>query len=279
MKSRLNRSCLTAGVLIALSTAAQAADVTPSFKAPAAPTFSWTGCYFGGNAGGAFGRATYEDIQPNTSGFGLPQPLGAFDPNAVPAIVTGMTNTVSGAGFTGGGQFGCAYQAWSNFVFAWESDLAYTGLHGSFSESSVTATGAGFTSTQTFGNRALNTNRIRLGFVSGSWMFYITGGFAFADVNLTDQFIFTSRGGIAQGIPLTGVDTAAWAMGWTAGAGAEWMFDRNWSFKVEYLYADVGTISYIAQGNVPAASLAFIDVSHRLSENLARVGINYHFYY
>jgi outer membrane immunogenic protein len=277
MKSRLIRSSLSAGALITLSTVAQAADVTPSFKAPAAPAVSWTGCYFGANAGGAFGAARYEDIQPNTNTFGLP--LGAFDPRAVPAIVDGMTNTLTGAGFTGGGQFGCAYQAWNNFVFGWESDLAYTGLHGSFSESSVTATGAAFSSTQTFGNRALNTNRIRLGFVSGSWMFYITGGFAFADVNLTDQFIFTSHGGLAQGIPLTGVDTAAWAMGWTVGAGAEWMFDRNWSFKVEYLYTDVGTISYIAQSNVTAVSLAFIDVSHRLSENLARVGFNYHFYY
>ena len=30
-------------------------------------------------------------------------------------------------------------------------------------------------------------------------------------------------------------------LGWSAGAGVEWMFNPKWSVKAEYLYYDLGT--------------------------------------
>jgi outer membrane immunogenic protein len=32
--------------------------------------------------------------------------------------------------------------------------------------------------------------------------------------------------------------------GWTAGGGLEWLFLPSWSFKVEYLYYDLGSANY-----------------------------------
>src|SRR5581483_7120973 len=68
----------------------------PVYKAPPAPMtpyFTWTGCYIGGNVGGAYAYKSFSD----TAGFytGIPgQDLGSH----------GAT------GFIGGGQVGCDYQ-------------------------------------------------------------------------------------------------------------------------------------------------------------------------
>jgi outer membrane immunogenic protein len=37
-------------------------------------------------------------------------------------------------------------------------------------------------------------------------------------------------------------------IGWTAGAGAEYAFARNWSVKLEYLFVDLGSTSVLMFG-------------------------------
>ena len=70
-------------------------------------------------------------------------------------------------------------------------------------------------------------------------------------------------------------------------AGAEWMFLPNWSAKVEYLYYDLGSVSYGAGVSAPlllggalgAGSPMLsnpITASTRFNGSIARVGINYH---
>ena len=74
-------------------------------------------------------------------------------------------------------------------------------------------------------------------------------------------------------------------VGWTVGGGVEWMFMPNWSAKVEYLYYDLGSVTY--SGAPPSslrrrhstghfASHRFAD-STRFNGNVVRVGVNYHF--
>jgi len=68
-------------------------------------------------------------------------------------------------------------------------------------------------------------------------------------------------------------------VGWTAGAGAEWMFARNWSAKLKYLYIDLGSASAIGdvtRNQVLDPPLA-IGCTWHTRENIARVGVNYHF--
>jgi outer membrane immunogenic protein len=56
--------------------------------------------------------------------------------------------------------------------------------------------------------------------------------------------------------------------GWTAGGGIEVLFAPNWSFKVEYLYVDLGNkVMFNVVPGVPEW------VSVR--DNVVRVGINY----
>jgi outer membrane immunogenic protein len=71
--------------------------------------------------------------------------------------------------------------------------------------------------------------------------------------------------------------------GWTAGAGAEWLFFPRWSAKLEYLYYDLGNVSFNAGVLNAAFSNGFVrygispEVSTRFNGSIARVGVNYHF--
>ena len=64
-------------------------------------------------------------------------------------------------------------------------------------------------------------------------------------------------------------------VGWTAGAGAEWMFAHNWSAKLEYLYVDLGNESAI--GNFTPVIVAKVGYTWNFRENIVRAGVNYHF--
>jgi outer membrane immunogenic protein len=67
-------------------------------------------------------------------------------------------------------------------------------------------------------------------------------------------------------------------VGWTAGAGVEWMYSRNWSIKAEYLHVDLGAADYRFAGTT------FVGTPHTtdsmlgdLKFDLVRAGLNYRF--
>jgi outer membrane immunogenic protein len=69
--------------------------------------------------------------------------------------------------------------------------------------------------------------------------------------------------------------------GWTVGGGMEWLFMPNWSLKWEYLYIDLGKLNY-ADGCISRICTQFAPApayatSVQFREQVARVGINYHF--
>ena len=66
-------------------------------------------------------------------------------------------------------------------------------------------------------------------------------------------------------------------VGWTAGAGAEWMFAHDWSAKIEYLYLDLGSDSAIGSFAPPVSPQFQVGYTWHTRENIARVGVNYHF--
>ena len=75
-------------------------------------------------------------------------------------------------------------------------------------------------------------------------------------------------------------------LGWTAGAGVEYLFNNAISVKLEYLYVNLGTISCPAgtlcssdQGELTLANINRTIPSGSVSftENLIRVGVNYKF--
>jgi outer membrane immunogenic protein len=148
-------------------------------------------------------------------------------------------------GVIGGLTLGRNWQAaGSRWVFGIEGDISAADIKGRVF---LPCSGAGCTSTVEW----LSTLRGRVGYAQGTWLFYGTGGVAF--------------GGVNYFAPAAPVDTTRTEVGWTAGLGIEAMLGRNWSWKVEYLFVDLGRSD-------PFFLAVFTD-SHEI--HIARLGVNY----
>jgi outer membrane immunogenic protein len=228
---------------------------------PPAPIYNWRSCYVGLNAGGVWG--TMHDDWTANSGFN--------DPGAINAA--GSAN-LDGAGFIGGGQVGCNWQWTPSFVWGVEADIQYTGLDESRDvvlPATITHTDENFHSD--FRSRWLATFRGRFGWlVNPSVLLYGTGGLAVANIETTDSVAFADSG------TNNTVSASKTRIGWTVGGGVEWMFLPQWSVKVEYLYVDLGAFDTVSGNSDPVDfPNSFIVHDHHLTENIGRVGVNFHF--
>ena len=258
------KKLMVAASLCFAAVTANAADmaVRPvKAPAPAAAVFSWTGFYIGANVGGAWAT---DDTTWTSAGFGG----GAF-PVVLDAAGTGGINT---SGVTAGGQIGFNYQVSPFAVLGAEADIAYTDLSASRLVAIAPPAVPGTTAASSISSRWLATVRGRLGFLPApNVMLYGTGGVAFAQVKTADVAFFAADGSSNAAAS----DTTR--TGWTAGGGVEWAFLGAWSVKAEYLYVDLGRATYTSLNNFPANAGAVITHDHRLTENIARVGLNYQF--
>jgi outer membrane immunogenic protein len=244
-----------------LTLPAMAADLPPApapyYAAPIAiPIFTWTGCYVGGTAGGVWG-STNDTWGANPAGF--PGVAGSL----------GVSSSFNTSGATGGVVGGCNYQVTPWFVFGVEGDWEATSLSGSSSGTAVNALGT-FPFTQSYSSHWLSTARARAGYAAGNWLFYATGGAAFANLSRSDSL----------SLPIGTLVTASQsttASGWTVGAGVEWALAPNWIVRAEYLYVDLPALTYTAVN--PAVPLMFITATHGdLHENIVRAGVSYKFF-
>jgi outer membrane immunogenic protein len=230
--------------IVGFACAASAADLpikTPTAipVAPADP--SWSGCFAGVHAGGAF---SYDKIRSS----------GDF----------------SSAGFTAGGQFGCNYQFASAWVVGVEQRVSWLGLT-SKTPGRVTPAATGLTlPTQfTVGNDFLAsaTARVGYGFVGG-WLVYARGGVAWtrekADIVFTPPSL-----GFAVDPSATTTQT-----GWTAGTGLDWAFAPHWSTNFEYDFYDFGGNDFVLTDAANA-----VPVTGNLKDRIhtVTIGVNYHF--
>ncbi len=237
-------------------------------KAPAlAPVSNWSGFYVGGNLGYGWGDG-------NTDVSFL-APLAA-------ANGAGINNTSLGArskGVIGGAQAGYNWQIGS-LVTGLEADIQGSGIKGSASSTNLT----GFRLIPTDGMVIssepklswFGTVRGRLGVtVTPELLLYGTGGLAYGHVDASANFLVPGDG--PNDPPFVGpTSVSKTKVGWTAGAGAEWMFAHNWSAKLEYLYVDLGNEP--AFGNMFATdTVDKVGYTWRFRENITRVGVNYHF--
>jgi outer membrane immunogenic protein len=240
----MKKLAIAAIVWIFGSANSMAADlaVAPRPAPLAQPLVTWTGCYVGFQGGWKWGTNRVEYGQ-NALGF-------------VPG--TAATTNYDFDGGLAGGTVGCNYQT-GNFVFGIEGDAAWTGANG---ESSQTAFPAMHIRTE---ENFLATIRGRIGYTfSPIWLVYVTAGGAASGVTLNYSLPGSTLFNTSQ-------DNTLW--GWTVGAGFEYLLTPNWTVKVEGLYVDYGRSSYLASNN-PVSLAAF---SLKLTEGIARVGINYRF--
>ena len=109
--------------------------------------------------------------------------------------------------------------------------------------------------------------------VTPDLVLYGTGGLAYGRVDASANWRFDLERVHAQ----APASVSKTKVGWTAGVGAEWMFARNWSAKLEYLYVDLGNES--AFGDLTQVDDPQLKVGYtwHTRENIVRVGVNYHF--
>jgi outer membrane immunogenic protein len=275
--------------------------VVALFCAPANandPRASWTGFYAGLNAGYDWSRDNNISTV-TTDAFDFFAPIG-FPWGAVSAeTASGIAHTPLN-GFIGGGQLGYNLQFDKFFVGGIETDIDILGSNhsnGSFSGaeplSPVNAPGLSIVAV---GNveRSLDyigTLRGRLGgLITPTVLLYGTGGLAYGGVHgdttltqMTSPLVPVVSSNSAGSISDTRV-------GWTVGSGLEWLLPPHWSFKAEYLYYDLGNVSWssspITFTNFTATSPPPADLiisranpvsSTRFNGDIVRVGLNYHF--
>jgi outer membrane immunogenic protein len=267
----LRRTLLASAGAMALTGAALAAEPAPApppVFLPPPPV--WTGLYVGINAGGTWSsgtsvNTTTEDI------IGNPGVRGGPVAGVESAALATARVPVNHSGFIGGGQVGYNYQFYNSWVAGIEADIqgvaASNSAHLVFSQGAVAGLPANPID-QNLSSSArgdfLGTVRGRLGFtIIPTLLFYGTGGLAYGQ---TDSR--TSITQIVENDPALPNHYSSFGsisnsrVGWTAGGGGEWLFAPNWSVKVEYLYYDLGSVTYgltpcrisISQGrSLPAA--------------------------
>ena len=194
----------TIGLVVGQASAADLPRKAPAYMPPPPPAFTWTGCYIGGNVGGAWANVEVSDVP------------------------TGFTASRSNSGFAGGGQIGCDYQ-----MGAW-----VVGIRNMFDGTSIRQTtpfsDGVFTGSFDSHVRWFDTLTGRVGYlVQPNILLYGQGGAAWTQASFT----FNDPTGLAVG------QVSRNKTGWTAGGGAEWMFLPHWSVFVEYNFLGFGTNS------------------------------------
>jgi outer membrane immunogenic protein len=242
------RKLLLAGLAFGLFIGpAIAADMAPYYKAVPAPICAWCGWYVGANAGYAWLNSGSVDTTTTnlSSAPGLNGDIGA----AIAAQGTGSVTTKSGD-FMGGGQFGYNWQA-GNIVYGLETDIeGMAGSHGATITNIGTVPGAaaviGSTGAITSSKNVsyLGTLRGRAGYLfTPGFLFYGTGGLAYGGVRTSTTIVETLGFTDTPGSFGTSGSASSTRVGWTAGAGFEWLFWSRWSAKIEYKYYDLGSVT------------------------------------
>lgn len=303
------KNTLVSTAVIVLSTGL-AFSGTLSNTVVSVPSPKWAGFYAGLNAGGIWSGNTNTSILSSFAQGSQTQlfPNGAIYTGVQSAQGASGTVSTSNVGFIGGAQIGYNWQFTDRWIGALEADFQgiASGHNNGQTSTIVPLVGvfdAGvivYTPGKFFGSSLnvskqtnyLGTIRGRLGgLATPTLLLHGTGGFAYGGVSSSAAVTQTNNDS-ATSPPLFSLTPQSFSsggyshtlLGWTAGADAEWMFMTNWSAKVEYLYYDLGRVSYslsptIITIPVLAQPIAVVNsqASTRFNGNIIRVGVNHHF--
>ncbi len=245
-------------LLSIVAVAALVAGTSSAIAAPPVPLYNWTGFYAGGNAGYSWGKGALNYNEPNFC-------------CVAPTSFSG-SNQLNGA--IGGIQFGYNWQINNAWVGGLETDfqLASEKASTSFNFFSGVLTPTLSSQINWFG-----TMRARVGYlVSPTTLVYATGGFAYGQVKGAGSFSDVS----CPGTPCTwSFNQSATNTGWTAGGGVEGAFPiipgwntTNWTWKLEYLYIDLGSLSGTG---FETDFLGTYSWSAKFTDTIVRFGVNY----
>jgi opacity protein-like surface antigen len=122
------------------------------------------------------------------------------------------------------------------------------------------------------------TVRARIGYINGDYLWYVTGGGAYAKVDSNEAFSVAAGVGAGLG-SLGGLNTSTDRGGWVIGGGVETHLSANWTAKLEALYMDLGQITntYAIATGIFGAGAGSVTVSSNIRDYIFRTGLNYKF--
>ena len=225
------------GLLLAVfSNSASAADLGGGNKGslkdepPYVARFNWTGAYAGGQIG-----------------------YGWADTDASSGPLTGFNQTHSydSSGLIGGLHAGYNLHN-QGFVYGIEADIDFADLD----ESSVGSLGTISHQTELYWMGSL---RARIGFAADRTLFYVTGGWAFGEVDITQRDV---------GSGAVTASNSEIRHGWTLGGGVERAFTSNMTARLEYRYTDLGDEDFRGASSIDSSDVTV---------HAIRAGISYKF--
>ncbi|HEX3440090.1 MAG TPA: outer membrane protein [Pseudolabrys sp.] len=227
-------------------------------SAPQPPVFSWSGFYLGANAGLSGGNFNTSDR------------VGTYG--------SGDQNAASSRGFSGGGQLGYNYQLpRSNFVVGIEADFQGSTLQGTYDTYQVPGgSGGGWQDASKVD--WWGTVRGRVGYAVGNFLPYATGGLAYGHVETNGSCWAAAW---PFGCDQSQGSVSGTHIGWTVGGGLESVITQNLTFKVEYLYTDLGSVdvpnNYLDAAYGGTRYSLGDEMQTRTTFSTVRIGLNYKF--
>jgi outer membrane immunogenic protein len=222
----------------------------------AAPVYSWTGFYVGGNGGYSWkdSSVTFSPVDP------LVQSITCGQGNCPNPVFFNLK------GGLGGIQTGYNWQISRKALLGLEADIEWSKIQGAGTANFLfDFSPSNFQADQSV--RWFGTIRGRAGYLPvDNLLIFLTGGLAYGrieeSVSLNSGFTggFAIGGGFSLNC-ITGPscffgNSSRISTGWTAGAGIEYALWSNVSLKAEYLYVNLGsgdTINVVTQSTLPAS--------------------------
>jgi outer membrane immunogenic protein len=264
------RKYLLATVSVAALAAAQPAHAGPPMPMP---VYNWAGWYAGGNVGYSFGNENSNFTDPGFTSFTC-------------CNATTLNGHQRLDGVIGGGQVGYNWQPNPYAVFGLEADFQGTNEKNT---ASYSTTCEGYTGGGTFDTSCgikqsssigwFGTVRGRVGWlITPTIMPYVTAGLAYGEVKASG----TVSGGYNVETGCFYTCQSSWSksqvnVGFAGGFGVEAAFpgSSNWTWKVEYLYINLGTLG--GTGYDPTYGTTYT-WNNSFTDNIVRGGINYYFH-
>jgi outer membrane immunogenic protein len=284
------------GIAVLLGTQAWAADMALKSAAPSQTSisYSWTGFYLGGEFGGGWSDETL-NYAPNDQ-----VAASLLNGNAgIPGQQPFPSGPIRQAGVVGGLEVGYNWQFSEQWLAGVEADFSFSGMRGDATGKSVFVPAApGFAGFTNIVNASQTTDwygtiRGRAGWLATpNLLLFGTGGLAYGRVGDSANHVMGSAPGNFAGgvvppfsaicfanVPCYAGASSAIKTGWTAGGGAEWLFDQHWSAKVEYHFVNLGieTERLTALATIPSTSPSSFNMLFREQFHVVRVGLNYKF--
>jgi high affinity Mn2+ porin len=245
--------------LLAIAGGTQAADlssVLPRKAPPPAPSYDWTGFYAGGHLGYAAGVSDWRATQ---AGAAMPSLSGSLD------LFQGYNLATGSGSYLLGFQAGYNHMFPSRVVLGAEADISFPSVLGASQSIASPLIGQAIYRDQV---EMSGTVRGRVGYASGDWLWYATGGFAYSFDHLTrSQVAGAAAGGTAVAGTIENLFMVP-RIGGAAGAGIEVALTPRWLARLEYLYT-----GYASRG------ADFASGAQRFTSDLAvhavRIGLDY----